>query len=501
MSIECQTLSRKRRYIECGKSIEVNGNQGTYTRKNLFIGAKKSPIHKTSINCKKLKIRGEYLDYQLSHLSDTNEIIACSMILPYQQQKSPSEAIEKLNIEETQGNATTSEVPKFKCKEVACRDGQELCIEKGEKKVVNQNVSTNWKKRIKTPQSTKRRGRPQKNHNISCNMFCRPVDQFENIPLKHVENKSSSILKPCRRVNESMNKSFHKTMKNLVLRKDASCINPTQLLSNNQNFQQISFSSKIGENQKMKNFFFDLRPSSTTHASLNKKGKDVLCGEETWMYRRRSKRDGKPKNRAVMDILALDIKEMPKIEHVFMRKKSLELSTIKDTNYNNNIFLPRWKDLKKEDLDESMSNKSMVPCLPTKRGRGRPRKWPLKDIKKESCTLRTDIWNEDNSKIIHKITTSFHGERTHRKNSSKNKSLGCARCSISLWTWHWWTHNGAKQKLQQNKSIDVSFWSNTNAFSCVQSARTNRATFRKLVIAAEGSDKVKFNQLKVCFYS
>jgi hypothetical protein len=149
MSPQCQALSKKRRYIECEKNIEVNGNQGTRIKKNLFIGAQKSSIHKTSIDCKKFKIKGEYLDYRLSNLSDTNEIIACSMVLPYQQQRSPYKAIEKLDTKETQENATTCEVPKSKCKEVVCRDGQELCIEKGEKKVVNQNVSINWKKKNK----------------------------------------------------------------------------------------------------------------------------------------------------------------------------------------------------------------------------------------------------------------------------------------------------------------------------------------------------------------
>lgn len=499
ISIESQILSKQLMYMECEKNTLVNENQGIHVQKDLFIDVRKSSIYNTTNDCKKFKIKGEYLDYQLSNLSDTNEIIACSMILPYQQDSS-LEGVKQLDIKEVQGNMTPSEVPKSKYKKNECKDGEKLCIEKVEKKDVNENVNTTWKKRLKAYRPTKRRGRPKKIHIISPTMIHRAPHQVEKIPLKSVEKNLSSIPKNCGRANGS----FHKIVENLNLKKVASCIDSTQSLNSNQNFQQIPFSFEFGENHTMKKFLVDLQSSSTTSTSLKNKRKDILHIEETWIHRGKSGRDGKPRNRAVMDILGLGVEEMPKIERVFTRKKSSELSTtIKDKNYNNNTSLQICEDLKKEDSNELMTNKSMVSHLPTKRGRGRPRKWPLRDTKKDNC-IKTTTRNDDISKSIHKFSTSFHGKRTHRKSLLGNKSFGCARCSISGWTWRHWTRNGAKHRLrhknQKTKSIDISFWSNMNTISSLQSARTNRATLRKLVIAAEGSDIVKFNQLKVHFH-
>lgn len=100
-------------------------------------------------------------------------------------------------------------------------------------------------------------------------------------------------------------------------------------------------------------------------------------------------------------------------------------------------------------------------------------------------------------------------------------SVGCARCSIDGWKWRTWAREGAKRRLQtrvkvtgsstkdQKKGLTKKLKSMRERESTfivpnvtappagLQAARKNRATMRKLAVAAEGSDMLKVNFLKV----
>ncbi|CAM6036019.1 unnamed protein product [Sphagnum compactum] len=92
------------------------------------------------------------------------------------------------------------------------------------------------------------------------------------------------------------------------------------------------------------------------------------------------------------------------------------------------------------------------------------------------------------------------GKRSQRKALVGPRSQGCARCSIEGWVWRQWSRNGAKRRLFKGfkEPTNLTFLQHysSSIVNNLQSARTNRATLRKLVIAAEGSDMLKFNQLK-----
>jgi hypothetical protein len=89
-------------------------------------------------------------------------------------------------------------------------------------------------------------------------------------------------------------------------------------------------------------------------------------------------------------------------------------------------------------------------------------------------------------------------------------SIGCARTSISGWEWRNWARNGAKRRLQKRvKAADNDLstlqatknqsngkHSTISAPSNLQ-ARKNRAVLRRMAVAAEGSEMLKFSLLKV----
>ncbi|KAH9539430.1 hypothetical protein CY35_15G057000 [Sphagnum magellanicum] len=88
-------------------------------------------------------------------------------------------------------------------------------------------------------------------------------------------------------------------------------------------------------------------------------------------------------------------------------------------------------------------------------------------------------------------------------------SIGCARTSISGWEWRNWARNGAKRRLQKRvKAADNDLstlqatknqsngkHSTISAPSNLQ-ARKNRAMLRRMAVAAEGSEMLKFSLLK-----
>ena len=498
LSSDCPSSSKKIIYKECEKSTQVDEIQDADVKKDLFACIESSTIQEITTDNIELKTNKDCSDYQSSNLSNTNGIIACAVILPYEQDNT-LKAIQQLDIKEIQENIIVSEVSNFECKKIECKD-VELCVENVEEKDVNASINISQNKISKFQQPLKRRGRPKKIHIISTKMVDTTSNQHEKIPLEGIESSLSTIPKKC----ERFNRISYKDLENLIPKEVVSCINSIQPLNKSQVFEQTPFPSKVVENQEMQRNSIDLQPSSSISTSLTKRENDELVVEETQNHRRKLGQDGKPRNRAVMDILGLGV-EMHKVERVFTRKKPLGLPTsIKDANNNNIVVpfaLPFCKQVKSEDSIEPIDNKSLVLYQPSKRGRGRPRKWPIKDIKKDDH-VKAKTENEIISKSTHELYVNFHGKRTNRKSLSGNKSLGCARCSIMGWTWRCWTRNGAKQrlrqKIQEKETIDVSFRSTTSTISSLQSARTNRATLRKLISAVEGSDKMKFNHLKVC---
>ena len=98
-------------------------------------------------------------------------------------------------------------------------------------------------------------------------------------------------------------------------------------------------------------------------------------------------------------------------------------------------------------------------------------------------------------------------------------SFGCARCSITGWEWRAWARDRAKRRLQRRvktvirkevkhdlkklrratkkKETNVSNNVTTAVIAGLQAARKNRADMRKLAVAADGSDLLRFNMLKV----
>lgn len=94
-------------------------------------------------------------------------------------------------------------------------------------------------------------------------------------------------------------------------------------------------------------------------------------------------------------------------------------------------------------------------------------------------------------------------------------SVGCARCSITGWEWRTWARDRAKRRLQRRvktairkdvkklrratkkKETNVSNCVTTAVIAGLQAARKNRADMRKLAVAADGSDLLRFNMLKV----
>lgn len=99
-------------------------------------------------------------------------------------------------------------------------------------------------------------------------------------------------------------------------------------------------------------------------------------------------------------------------------------------------------------------------------------------------------------------------------------SAGCARCSINGWSWRSWARDRAKRRLQRRVSTvgrkvstkelaqkfrklskkrdtNISYKGTSAVAPGPQAARKNRATMRKLAVASEGSDMLRFNMLKV----
>jgi hypothetical protein len=98
-------------------------------------------------------------------------------------------------------------------------------------------------------------------------------------------------------------------------------------------------------------------------------------------------------------------------------------------------------------------------------------------------------------------------------------AVGCARCSITGWEWRTWARDRAKRRLQRRvktaigkevkqdlkklrratkkKETNISNSVTTAVIAGLQVARKNRADMRKLAIAADGSDLLRFNMLKV----
>lgn len=103
---------------------------------------------------------------------------------------------------------------------------------------------------------------------------------------------------------------------------------------------------------------------------------------------------------------------------------------------------------------------------------------------------------------------------------SNATSAGCARCSINGWSWRSWARDRAKRRLQRRVSTmgrkvstkelaqkfrklrkkrdtNISYKGISAVAPGPQAARKNRATMRKLAVASEGSDMLRFNMLKV----
>lgn len=240
---------------------------------------------------------------------------------------------------------------------------------------------------------------------------------------------------------------------------------------------------------------------SITSTTVKRKAEGFL-EKDTETHNANSDRDGKPRNRAVMDILELGAGSVPKVERVFTRKKTLELSTVlrdyTSTSSITTLPLAPWKVL--VPLDDLTKKDIPITHTPVKRGRGRPRK--LKDVERENLVETASLIKERVVDSDPQRSAKFHGKRTQRNGLLHgNKAVGCARSSISGWAWRSWARNGAKQRLRKvlhgSVFLEAPLRMNVNATSSLQSARTNRAALRKLVSATEGSDKLKFNQLKV----
>jgi hypothetical protein len=103
---------------------------------------------------------------------------------------------------------------------------------------------------------------------------------------------------------------------------------------------------------------------------------------------------------------------------------------------------------------------------------------------------------------------------------SNATSAGCARCSINGWSWRSWARDRAKRRLQRRVSTvgrkvstkelaqkfrklskkrdtNISYKGTSAVAPGPQAARKNRVTMRKLAVASEGSDMLRFNMLKV----
>lgn len=489
--------------MECEQSTQIDEMQDEDGKDELFTNLKNLTVQGLiTKEDKTLKTKKKSSNCCSSDLSHTNGIIACVVIVPYQQDNT-FEAIQEYDIKEIQENKMISEDLESKFKKIDCEANVELYVNKVEEKNVNVVLNIIGEKIAKIQQPSKRRGRPKKIYNFTTPIGDTTPNQHEKIPLEGIEPKLSTISKKFGKFNRNSHEGFE----TLIPNEAASCIHYTQPLNKSEVFEQNPFPSKmeleVVEGQIMGKKLIDLQPSPIISTNLEKKLSDVLVVEESHMHKRKLGQDGKPRNRAVMDILGLGV-EMPKVERVFTRKRLLEVSTSFNDKYNNNSItkfsLPFCKQMKNEDSNELTNNRCMVSHQPSKRSRGRPRKWPLKDISKKDCS-KVNIKNEIILKSTHELYTNYHGKRTNRKKLVGNKSLGCARCSIQGWAWRRWTRNGAKhrlrKKIQEFASLGVSFQSIASANSTLQSARTNRATLRKLVSAAEGSDKMKFNQLKV----
>jgi hypothetical protein len=89
-------------------------------------------------------------------------------------------------------------------------------------------------------------------------------------------------------------------------------------------------------------------------------------------------------------------------------------------------------------------------------------------------------------------------------------SIGCARTSISGWEWRNWARNGAKRRLQKRvkaaandlSSLQATKNQSNGKHSTISApsnlqARKNRAMLRRMAVAAEGSEMLKFSLLKV----
>ena len=490
--------------VECEQSTQIDELQDGDVKVDLFTSIK-SPNNQTNTKENKvLESRINDLDNRSSDLSNTNEIIACAVILP-QKEEDTKKSIQQSDVKEIQDcqdNMVLSDVSNSTCKTIECKDDIELHRDKVEREDVNPIINVFRKKTPKVQQPVKRRGRPKKIQTNFTGMVDIIPNQHESIPLEGIESNLSTFSKKYGRVD----RSSHEGLGNSIPKEITSCIDSIEPSNESQISKLPPLLSVVVEHEEIKETLIDLQPSSTISTSLKKEGNDVLINEDIHMHRRKLGGDGKPRNRAVMDILGLGV-EMPKVERVFTRKKSFELSaSCIYTNNNNNVTTfstPLCKPMQSQDSNELIDNKSMVLHQPSKRGRGRPRKWPLKAIEEKDDFLDANVEDEIISSSTHELYTNFHGKRTSRKNLPGNKSLGCARCSIMGWTWRRWTRNGAKQRLRQKiqeiTTSNVSFRSTANVISTLQSARTNRATLRKLVSAAEGSDKMKFNQLKVWF--
>lgn len=249
-----------------------------------------------------------------------------------------------------------------------------------------------------------------------------------------------------------------------------------------------------------------LQPSFATAMVIRNEG-GIAASKHINKVRGGTARDGKRKNRAVMDILGLGAGSVPKVQRVFVRRKTLELSIVLggNSNLDRTVSFPlacrRVGSVSEGNI--MISRRSTVVEPPAKRGRGRPRKLPLNEVKLIENVETGKVSEETPVKLYldPRPVATLHGKRTQRKGVTGPRSSGCARCSIQGWSWRRWALNGAKWRLRkasQGTGHSSALWrSFVSSATSLHSARTNRATLRKLFSAAEGSDNVKFNQLKV----
>jgi hypothetical protein len=228
-----------------------------------------------------------------------------------------------------------------------------------------------------------------------------------------------------------------------------------------------------------------LRNSRQNYESKSTAAKEnaLLRKEQAERVMRHNAQEGRLKDRAMMDILGLSAVSLQKLQHGSSQKTLGSSTAVKCSKVTSRGEVDAVQQFKPW-LRKCSSRKIMTP-LPVSDGG-----FVNESTHGSSLECRPGI----------ELKGSV-GKRSQRKALVGPRSQGCARCSIEGWVWRQWSRNGAKRRLfkgfKEPTNLTFLQHSSSSIVNNLQSARTNRATLRKLVIAAEGSDMLKFNQLKV----